>query len=94
MPPEQAKGGADEQSKPIGQSETWMAGGPSEHAELVTESGVFDDEFTSGTVAKIGYDLDRFNPVPERAKVGPETADHSKDRCGDSRHGAVGPRSR
>ena len=39
--------GADEQSKPIGQSQTWTAVGPPEHAELVTESGVFDDELAS-----------------------------------------------
>jgi hypothetical protein len=92
-PPCRQQGGADEQSKPIGQSQTWTAAGPPEHAELVTESGIFNDEFTSGTVAKVGNDLDRFNPVPERGKVGPETADSSKDRCGDRSRGAVGPRS-
>jgi hypothetical protein len=48
-----------------------MATAPSEHADLVTESGVFNDEFSSGTQAEIGNDLERFNPVPKRGKVGP-----------------------
>jgi len=60
----------------------------------VTESGVFDDEFASGAEAEIGNDLERFDPVLERGKVGPETADSSQDRCSDGSHGAVGPRSR
>ena len=60
----------------------------------MTEDGVFDDEFTSGTVAEIGNDLERFNPAPERGKAGPETADSSEDRWGDGSDGAVGPRSR
>jgi hypothetical protein len=35
----------------------------------VAERGVFEDEFTSGTKAEIGNDLERFNPVPKRGKV-------------------------
>ena len=56
----------------------------------MTESGVFDDEFSSGTQAEIGYDLERFNPVPKRGKVGPETADSTAEQCGDGSHGQFG----
>jgi hypothetical protein len=71
-----------------------MATGPPEHTDLVTESGVFDDEFSSVTQAEIGNDLERFNPVPKRGKVGPETADGTAEQCGDGSHGQFGPRSR
>jgi hypothetical protein len=60
---------------------------------LVTESGVFDDEFSTGTQAEIGNDLERFNPVSKRGKVRPETADSTAEHCGDGSHGAVRPRS-
>jgi hypothetical protein len=40
-----------------------MATCPPEHADLVTERGVFDDEFSSGTQADICNDLERFNPA-------------------------------
>jgi hypothetical protein len=30
----------------------------------LAKNGIFDDEFASGTVAKIGNDLYWFNPVP------------------------------
>ena len=79
------------QSKPIAQPEVWTATGPPEHADLVTESGVFNDEFTSGTQAEIGNDLERFNPVPKRGKVGSETTDRTSDQCGDECHGQFGP---
>ena len=47
--------------------------GPPEQGDLVTESGVFDDELSSGTQPEIGNDRERFNPVPKRRNAGPET---------------------
>ena len=68
----------------------WSFGERQEHADLVTESDVFDDEFSSGTQEWIGNDLERFNPVPKRGKVGPETADSTAEQCGDGSHGQLG----
>ena len=54
--------------------------------------GYLFHRITGFPVVKVG--TVRFNPVPERGKTGPETADGSEDRRGDGSHGAVGPRSR
>ena len=94
LPPCRQQSGAYEQSKPVGKPQTRTTTGSSEHADLVPESGIFDDEFSSGTQAEIGNDLERFGPVPKRGKVGPETADSTAEQRGDGSHGQFGPRSR
>jgi hypothetical protein len=40
----------------------------------------------------MGNNLDRFNPILRRGKVGPETADRTEEQCSDGSHRAFGQR--